>query len=287
MTQIGFTREQAHEALDAFLNDPDKDHGGQAMARWISSGDSLDHQPVAAHIVSDEEWQQTVEGYHHWLDAEEQKAENDDLPPGYRPWQHSPLANTDRLLPHEPLHRPLSRYMFRKDFDELDQGQRDTITGAAIICLLRVTLDPDGQGAVPIMMMGHDHDEPGEPLRWQIAFATDVPGLYVRATANGWFGDEWGIVTGSGYKLAGGWYAKDDAAVCVAALGRLLPNVDWMQLTPRAFTPTAKAAIAATVKRYSPWSDETKREADPDPLDEAVPADSGLPDSEPAATAAK
>ncbi len=142
----------------------------------------------------------------------------------------------------------------------------------AIMCLLEVQLDTDGQGAVPILMLGHDTDEPGPPLRWRIAYKTDVRGLYLHSSGNGFFGEEWGILTGSGYCLARGWYERDEAAAAVAALGRVLPNADWMRLGPDGFTDRAKAAIGAVITRYRLQPPEGAPESEV--VDDAFPAPS-------------
>lgn len=275
MTQIGFSRSEAHEALDQFLNDTDLEHDGTGMSRWIAEGDMPRDQrtPVKAiaHIVSDKTYRQLQEGYQNWMESEEWKRETNDLPPGYRPWIYSPLANTDRMLPIEPLLETLSRIVHRKPLADLTADERTLLRGHAILLVLKVQLDPDGQGAVPILRLGHDDDEPGNGMRWQMAFVTEVPGLYVRVTSNGFFGEEWGIVTGSGYQMASGWHSREGAATCVYALGRVLPNAEWMQLTPRSFTKDAVAAITAAIKRYGPYSRTDSAEPDPDPVTSAQP----------------
>ncbi|HEY1668606.1 MAG TPA: hypothetical protein VGG54_23175 [Trebonia sp.] len=287
MTQIGFSRADAHKALDEFL-DGDQ-YNGHRIGRWIAEGEQLESGTVA-HIVSDAEYKRISAGYRSWTDAQEVH-EDDDLPPGYRPWRHSPLATTDRLLPTEPLHDPLSRIFYGKPYDELpprrtleeikananpEQGrERARVEIAAISAILRVTLDPDGQGAVPILMVCHEPDEPGPRLRWQLAYVTPVPGLFLRMTGNGFFGEDWAIVTGSGWRLAQGWDEKDNAMAAVEALGRTLPNTDWMRLVPADFTPRAQDAIRAVIRRYRQWGLDEKQ---PEP---EVMADR-VPDSDPA-----
>ena len=272
MTQIGFPRSEAHEALDQFLADPD------GMGRWIgehddtAKGGNPDYGETVAHIVGGKSYEKTLNGYHQWLESQEVREELADEPVGYKPWHHSPLASTDRLLPREPLEDPLARAITGKPFSELPEDEQWHIRAHAINLLLRVQLDPDGQGAVPVMMAGHDQDEPGEVLRWQIAFTTPVPGLYVRCTANGFFGEEWGILTGSGYRIAQGWYSRDEVTRCAEALGRVLPNCDWMRLTPSGFTPRAMAAISAVIKRYRQYG-LNEKEPEPEVMAGAVPED--------------
>lgn len=267
MTQIMFPLDKAHEALDEFLNrEGTGSDATRYVERWIAGEDG---EPVA-YITPADLHHETVNGYHQWRESQEVRDEDDDLPAGYRPWRHSPRATTDRLLPTEPLHGPIARMMFRKPYDELGETEQIRIRGAAIMCILRTTLDPDGQGAVPILALCHDNDEPGEGLRWQLAFVTEVPGLFLRVTSNGFFGEEWGIVTGSGYRLASGWYSRDSAGKAVAALGRVLPGADWMRLTPGGFTPRAKEAIAAVLTKYRVLGDESA--PDPEPMTDEVPA---------------
>lgn len=265
MTQIMFPLDKAHEALDEFLNN-DRGPDGHLTERWLAGADG---EPVA-YLVPAAAHDEMSSALHHWLDSQEVREEAAAPERGYKPWRHSPLATQERLLPIEPLQDPLAHGMFRKPYDELDEQQKNAIMGTAIWTVLRVTLDPDGQGAVPILAVGHDGDEPGSGLRWQLAFVTEVPGLYLRVTGNGFFGEEWGIVTGSGYRLAGGWYTRDEAGKAVAALGRVLPNTDWMRLTPSAFTPRAKEAIAAVIRKYRFPSDDSK--PDPEPMTDEVPS---------------
>jgi hypothetical protein len=267
MTQIMFPLDKAHEALDAFL---DREGGGIDATRYVERWIADEKGEPLAYIVPAGVYHETSNGHAHWLESQEVRDEDAAPEHGYKPWRHSPLATQDRLLPIEPLHDPLAHGMFRKPYDELDEQQKNAIMGTAIFCLLRVTLDPDGQGAVPLLMVCHDGDEPGEGLRWQIAFVTKVPGLYVRVTGNGFIGEEWGIVTGSGWRVAGGWYSRDDAAACCEALGRTLPNTDWMRLTPDAFTPRAQAAIKAVIRRYHQWGVNDK-EPEPEVMADEVP----------------
>lgn len=266
MTQIMFPRDKAHEALDAFLDG----EGGDArpVERWIADEKG---EPLA-YLVPADAYHEMSDGHAHWTDSQEVRDPAAAPEHGYKPWRHSPLATQDRLLPIEPLQDPLAHGMFRKPYDELDEQQKNAIMGTAIWALLRVTLDPDGQGAVPVLVAGHEGDEPGEGLRWQLAFVTKIPGLYVRVTSNGFFGEEWGIVTGSGYRVHSGWYSRDGAAECCEALGRTLPNTDWMRLTPSAFTPRAKAAIKAVLRRYHPFGINEK-EPEPEVMADPVPAD--------------
>jgi len=269
MTQIMFPLDKAHEALDEFLNN-DRGPRGERIERWLAD----ENGEPAAYLVDAAAYEEISNGHAHWLEAQEVRDGASAPEHGYKPWRHSPLATQDRLLPIEPLHDPLARGMFRKPYDELDEKQKNAIMGTAIWCVLRVTLDPDGQGAVPILAAGHDGDEPGSGLRWQLGFVTEVPGLFLRVTGNGFFGEEYGIVTGSGYRLAGGWYSRDEAGKAAVALGRVLPNTDWMRLTPGAFTPKAKEAIAAVIRKYRFPGDDSG--PDPEPMtDEVPPAEAG------------
>lgn len=246
MTQISFPLDKANEALDQFLNDGEREHNGRRMSRTVcdAKGDAS-----LAVILDPAEHSELLTAWHAFNDSQEPK-EDADLPAGYRPYVHSPNATTDRLLPHEPLHTPLAYAMFRKPFEELNDTEQTNVIYAAISCLLRATFDPDSQGAVPILMVSHDPDDPQPRQYWQLGYVTDVPGLYLRATDNGFFGDEWAIVTGSGLRLFSGWWSREDAARAAAAIARVLPYIDWMTATADAFTAKSKKALAATLRRY-------------------------------------
>lgn len=279
MTQISFPLSQAHEALDEFLAAQQAGKGStDRMARTILSEDG---EEAIAEIVPSADYDEMRRGYDQWLESKEQQMVDADLPSGYRPWRHSPLATVDRLLPTEPLMRPLAAAVFKRKLEDLTEKERDSLIGDAIWCLLRVTLDPDGQGAVPILALGHDPHEPGNALRWQLAFVTEVPGLFIRVTSNGFFGEEYGIVTGSGYILKSGWYDRDEAGKAVAALGRTLPNADWMRLTPDGFTDRAKEAMRAVLSKYVSFG---VREDQPEPevlADELPSAEQEVPEPAP------
>ncbi|MGW0920174.1 hypothetical protein ACWD3J_14290 [Streptomyces sp. NPDC002755] len=246
MPQISFPLDKAHQALDEFLTGDDAvDSRGNRYSRSVY--DEKDNR--IAVILSDEEYRTLSNGHDAWEGSQEP---NDaaDLPPGYRPYIHSPNATTDRLLPHEPLHMPIAHAMFRRGFDELNDDDQSRVIGIAIACLLRTTFDPDTQGAVPILMWSHAGDDPEPRQYWHLAYKTDVDGLFLRASSNGFFGEEWAIVTGSGWRLAHGWWSKDDAARAAAAIARVLPYIDWMSADAAHFTEKSKAALKATVRRY-------------------------------------
>lgn len=261
MPQISFPLDKAHQALDEFLTGKDAcDHQGNRYSRHIY--DAKDNG--VAVILSDKEYRDLLNGYHAWQDSQQPK-DDADLPPGYRPYVHSPNATTDRLLPHEPLHQPLAHAMFRKPFEELDDIEQTNVTYVAIACLLRTTLDADTQGAVPILMFSHSGDDPEPRQFWQLAYKTDVDGLFLRATANGFFGEEWAIVTGSGWRLAKGWWSRDDAARAAAAIARVVPYIDWMSADPDQFTEKSRKALVATVRRYH-FAGVREDQPEPEPL---------------------
>jgi hypothetical protein len=161
--------------------------------------------------------------------------------------------------------------MYGKPWASLTENEQSRVNYTAITCLVRVTLDPDGQGAVPILSAGHSPDEPGAVLRWQIAFRTEVPGLFTRVTGNGFFSEEWAILTGSGYVLRSGFLSREDAGEAAEALGRTLPNTDWMRLGPDDFTPRARQAIVAVLKRHHPWGVDNDQ-PEPEIMHDHVPA---------------
>lgn len=244
MTQISFPRSAAGEAITDFL-DGDRGRNGQRITRnLLGEGDDC-----VAVILDPKRHRELLNAEQAWEDSQEPK-DYPDLPPGYRPYIHSPNAQSDRLLPTEPLNAPLAHGMFGKPYEELDSDQQMKILGVAISCLLRTTLDPDTQGAVPILAHSHAEDDPQPRMFWQLAYKTDVDGLFLRATANGFFGEQWAIVTGSGYMLFSGWWSRDDAALAAAAIGRVLPFIDWMSAGMDTLTPRSRKALAATIRRH-------------------------------------
>jgi len=132
------------------------------------------------------------------------------------------------------------------------------------------TLDPDSQGAVPVLTARHDRDEPGIGLRWRIAYLTPVPGLFTLVTGNGVLGEEWSIIAGAGWVVRNGYRTREAATAACLALGRVLPNTDWMRLIPREFTPAALGALRAVLRRYQAWGADWHPE--PEPVTEPMPA---------------
>lgn len=261
MPQISFPLDKAHQALDEFLTGEDAcDHRGVRYSRHIYD----ENDNAVAVILSEEDYRRHLRGYQAWEDSQE-PTDSPDLPPGYRPYVHSPNGTEDRLLPHEPLHAPLAHAVYGKPFDELEQREQDRIIGVAIACLLRTTLDADTQGAVPILMFSHDGDDPEPRQYWQLAYKTDVDGLFLRASGNGFFGEEWAIVTGSGWRLASGWLVRDDAARAAAAVARVLPYIDWMSADASNFTDRSKQALKATIRRYH-FAGLREDQPEPEPL---------------------
>ncbi|MDH6224305.1 hypothetical protein [Streptomyces sp. MJP52] len=260
MPQISFPLDKAHQALDEFLNDTDAvDSHGNRYSRHIYDA----QENGVAVILSNKEYRTLLDGYHAWQDSQEPK-DDPDLPPGYRPYIHSPEASDNRLLPHEPLHKPLAHAMYGKPFEELDDTEQIRVTGVAITCLLRTTLDADTQGVVPVLTWGRSSDSPEPRTYWQLAYKTDVDGLFLRAS-EGIVGSEWSIVTGSGWRLANGWWSRDDAARAAAAIARVLPYIDWMSADADQFTEKSIEALRATIRRYH-FAGIREDQAEPEPV---------------------
>lgn len=251
MTYITFAHDKAREALDQFLSgDEDgRARDGRRIARNIAKADD---SGLAAVIVDPDEYEDlqvakaALEG---WL-----KPREDDDPDGYRPFRHSPTAGHDRLLPIEPLQDPLARLLLGKPYEELEQSEQDRVRAAAIVCLLDLRLGPDDSGAVPVLMHAHSAEprDTAQPLMlWRLAYQSDVHGLYLRVSASGFFGEEWEIVTGSGFRVASGYFGRDAAAAALSAMGRVLPQVNWMTIRDASvFTPAALAALKQVFARY-------------------------------------
>ncbi|GGK61857.1 hypothetical protein Sme01_03710 [Sphaerisporangium melleum] len=267
MTQITFPYDRAQQALAEFLSGDEDGQDRLTGGRWTRNISTPDGNGLAAVIMDPAKHAQLRDEAAAWREHMEPKGDTD-IPPGYRPYQHSPTAREDRLLPTEPLEKTLAQVFYGKNLDELDRDDRSKILSAAIICLLRTTLDPDDSGVVPIMMRCHsaeDRNDPEPRQLWQLAYKTGVHGLYLRTTANGFFGELWGIVTGTGFKLTEGWWDRESAEQAVAAVGRVLPQVDWMEVRDAdAFTPAAVAALRQVFKRYRDFGvDENQPEPEP------------------------
>jgi hypothetical protein len=265
MPQITFDHDNAQEALRQFLSGDEEGQSsnGRRIGRRIATPDG---KSIAAEIIDPAYLAELRNEAEAWRDHLEPKGDTD-LPPGYRPYLHSPTASENRLLPTEPLEDPLAKIFCGKPYSELDHDSQIKVKVAAIECLLRATLDPDDTGAVPILMRCHNsesRDAPQARLLWQIAYKTTVPGLFVRVTGNGFFGETFGIVTGSGYLVTSGWWERETAEQAAAAMARVLPQIDWVNLDPTALTPPARTALKKVFARYRDTGvDESKPEPEP------------------------
>jgi hypothetical protein len=266
MTWITFAHDDAHEALKQFLSGDEegRDRDGRRIARNIAKADDSGLAAVIIDPREYEELQLAKSALDNWL-----KPREDDDPDGYQPFRHSPKAAHDRLLPIEPLEDPLARGLLGKPYKELDQRDQDRVRAAAIVCLLELRLDPDDSGAVPILMHAHNaepRDAAQPQMLWRLAYKSDVHGLYLRVTANGFFGEEWGIVTGSGFRVASGYLDRDAATAALSAMGRVLPQVNWMTVKDASvFTPAALAALKQVFARYREFG-VNEDQPEPEPL---------------------
>ncbi|MEV0382338.1 hypothetical protein [Nonomuraea sp. NPDC050643] len=251
MTYITFAHGDAQEALEQFLSGDDdgRDRDGRRIARNIARPDDSGLAAVIVDPAEYEELHDAQAALRDWLTPRP-----DDDPDGYRPFRHSPKAQEDRLLPIGPLQDPLARLLCGRPFEELEAKDRDRVAAAAMVCLLDLRLDPDDSGAVPVMMHAHNAEprDAARPLKlWRIAYKSDVHGLYLRVSASGFFGEEWEIVTGSGFRVASGFFGRDTAAAALSAIGRVLPQVNWMTVRDASvFTPNALDALRQVFARY-------------------------------------
>ena len=119
MTQISFPLNKADEALDQFLNGGDRERNGRRVTRIVLDGDDQDCLAV---ILDPAEHQELVEA-HAAFQRSQEPQDTADLPPGFRPYIHSPNATENRLLPTEPLRMPLAHAMYAKPHEELTQAE--------------------------------------------------------------------------------------------------------------------------------------------------------------------
>jgi hypothetical protein len=264
MPQITFPYGDAEKALHEFLHGGDTfDSCGRRWSRNIA-GDGGDG--LVAVIVDPgylRELQTAAAAWRHHL----QPKASAGLPDGYRPFEHAPTVAEDRAMPTGPLEDALAQAFYGSQVGELGQEQRDLVHAAAWTCLWRATWDADDTGAVPVLMRSHqaqERDEPEPRMLWQIAYKTGVRGLFLRASANGFFGEEWAVVTARGFKLASGWWTREAADRAVAAVGRVLPQVDWADVdSGGVFTEDALAALKQVFRRYRDNVDPAVEEPEP------------------------
>ena len=194
-------------------------------------GSEGDTEAVLIHPDHLERLQDAADELHHLKDTGRDQSK------AWEPFMVGPFAEPDgnRLIPHEPLHDPIAR-MFAKQLgldgpDGLDADQRTAVELAAIMSVLRVRLDADAEGIVPVLAWSDWTETPGHgPLgriaRWQLAWATPAPGLFVRSRG-AWILADYAIVTGSGTMLHAGYSSREQAATAAARVHEAAPGIDW------------------------------------------------------------
>lgn len=243
--------------VDAFLDAAGKGLSerpfGETPTMRIQGSDG-DTEAVLLHPEHLERLQAAADELHHL------KATGRDRSKAWEPFVVGPFAEPDgnRLIPHEPLHDPIAR-MFAKQLglegpDSLDADQRTAVELAAIMATLHVRLDADADGVVPVLMWSDWDETPGHgPLgrvaRWQLAWTTPAPGLFVRSRG-AWILADYSIVTGSGIALRTGYSSRETATAAAVRVHEAAPGIDWFVTTTRAAwdddtVAAVKAALVA------------------------------------------
>lgn len=260
MPQIGFDHHEAHRAIDEFLAD--------GMDRWIAAAETpIEGRPqfalhtTAAHIVSEETLRGLQERAYAYDDLIKKK-DDAHLPAGYRPFLHSPNASTDRLIPWEPYTDAIAHVFYDKDYAELDKdsAEHHRVRAAAITCTFAATLDPDTDGAVPILSWATSAGQPESRKLWQMAYTTPVAGLYVRASGNNPFFDEFAVVVACGYRMVGGFFSREAATEFAVEVAKAVPAVDWLTLGPDGFTKEVAAKVREVWSAHGPTAGSKKAE---------------------------
>lgn len=114
---------------------------------------------------------------------------------------------------------------------ELRAEAKDGLLGFAVQLAWRLAPLPDARGVVPVRAWRARDDGAESEAYWSLAYVTPARGLFVRAGNPGLFGEEFAVVSGSGFVIRSGFVtrgAAEDYAVAVAAA---VPGIDWRAWT--------------------------------------------------------
>lgn len=180
--------------VDAFLAATEQGLSERLFGRTPTmriQGSEGDTEAVLIHPDHLERLQDAADELHHLKDTGRDQSK------AWEPFMVGPFAEPDgnRLIPH----------------DQGDPRRPHRV--------LRVRLDADAEGIVPVLAWS----DLGRIARWQLAWATPAPGLFVRSRGAA----DYAIVTGSGTMLHAGYSSREQAATAAARVHEAAPGIDW------------------------------------------------------------
>ena len=105
----------------------------------------------------------------------------------------------------------------------------DSLIGLAVQLAYCLAPMPDTRGVVPVRAW-HSAPQEGSAEReshWQLAYTTPARGLFVRSGRPNLWGEEFDVVTGSGWQLRGGFISREVATDYATAIAAAVPGIDF------------------------------------------------------------
>lgn len=111
--------------------------------------------------------------------------------------------------------------------DEIER--EDSLLGLAVNLAYCLAPQPDQRGVVPVRAW---HSAPQEAsaeqeAHWVLAYTTPARGLFVRSGQPNLWGEDFAVVTGSGWQLRGGFLSREIASEYATAIAAAVPGIDW------------------------------------------------------------
>lgn len=227
--------------VDAWLADLEAGNPFADEPRTIRGDDG----PIA-HLVSHEEWCRLLEA--------EATLTSDAYSDRFKSKAYKPF-----LHPGRPMERFigtdfLESWMEKRLAEAAEQGTFDVsqIHMDAFMASLLIELDEDSHGRVPMLVPDLRDDAAGTDYVWRFVERTPVLGLFLYEQV-GFFGSEWALRSGSGYKVVGGLSTSEHARELAVKLHEAVPGIDWMVLQGPELTAEVKATMWGVIKEHGKW----------------------------------
>jgi hypothetical protein len=221
--------------------------------------------------------------YRKLVDAAGELTAKKETPPDaeYHPAVHGPGSGGDgMLIDTDPIRVQLAWLLAKIELGddanreavqvraaEIETKRSSWLVATAVLIALQIKLLAGHDGVVPIRCWSSPTQGAETEARWHLAYQTPARGLYVRGGDPNLFGEEYDVVSGSGYRLRSGFVSREVATDYAVAIAAAAPDVDWRVWdTPLAEAPPAILdPVAAENKRWWPYG--------PRPVDPADASD--------------
>ena len=136
--------------------------------------------------------------------------------------------------------------------ERIEREQSTALIGASVQIATKVQLWPDTRGAVPVRAWSAGNDSPEQEEHWSLAYTTPARGLYVKAGKPNLWGEDFNVVTGSGYSLRNGFMDRPTAEAFAVAVAEAVPGIDWRvwDAPLSAMPPEIAEALMAVFKAW-------------------------------------